>query len=426
MKKIFITAIAIAVSIITMAQSGTRSPYSQYGLGILSDQGSGFNRGMNGVAQGFHDGNQMNYLNPASYANVDSLTFIFDVGASLQLTNFNENGHKLNARTATFDYAVASFRAAKGLGIGFGIVPFSNIGYSYGNTSYVDNSKTTSVTTEYSGKGGIRNLFVGAGWSPLKGLRIGANIGYLWGDYARFATSSYSDASINTLSRCYSAEVESYKLDLGLQYTLKLSSKDDVTLGATYTMGHSLNGDAYLTDISTNSQTAVTDTTLHSIPKALFIPTQISAGLAWYHGTKWHIGADYTMQRWTEKPFPDFHNGKYALSDNILMDRHRISLGGEFVNNAMSRKYLNRVHVRAGFSYATPYVKINGKDGPKEMSATLGFGLPITNMYNNRSMLNISAQWCNTSATGLIKENIFRINIGLTFNERWFMKWKVE
>ena len=36
------------------AQSGTNSPYSQYGLGVLSDQTSGFNRGMNGVGLGFH------------------------------------------------------------------------------------------------------------------------------------------------------------------------------------------------------------------------------------------------------------------------------------------------------------------------------------------------------------------------------------
>jgi len=25
-----------------------------------------------------------------------------------------------------------------------------------------------------------------------------------------------------------------------------------------------------------------------------------------------------------------------------------------------------------------------------------------------------------------VKENTFRINIGLTFNERWFAKWKVD
>ena len=74
------------------AQSGTNSPYSQFGLGLLSEQTSGFSRGMNGLGLGFHEGNQVNYLNPASYARIDSLTFIFDAGLSLHLTNFAENG----------------------------------------------------------------------------------------------------------------------------------------------------------------------------------------------------------------------------------------------------------------------------------------------------------------------------------------------
>ena len=51
---------------------------------------------------------------------------------------------------------------------------------------------------------------------------------------------------------------------------------------------------------------------------------------------------------------------------------------------------------------------------------------PIVNAYNNRSYLNISGQWVRSTAPGYIKENIFRINIGLTFNERWFAKWKVD
>ena len=56
----------------------------------------------------------------------------------------------------------------------------------------------------------------------------------------------------------------------------------------------------------------------------------------------------------------------------------------------------------------------------------MGFGLPITNGYNNRSVLNLSAQWQRASSDRFITENTFRINIGLTFNEKWFAKWKVE
>ena len=66
MKKIIIAACLLAVSVSVFAQSGTNSPYSQFGLGLLNDQSTGFNRGMNGVGLGFHDHNQVNVKNPAS------------------------------------------------------------------------------------------------------------------------------------------------------------------------------------------------------------------------------------------------------------------------------------------------------------------------------------------------------------------------
>ena len=110
----------------------------------------------------------------------------------------------------------------------------------------------------------------------------------------------------------------------------------------------------------------------------------------------------------------------------MFKDRHKITLGGEYCKGEKARNFFGRVHYRAGVSYATPYLVINGNDGPKEISASLGFGIPIMNGYNNRSMLNISGQWVNQNANGLIKENSFRINIGFTFNEKWFSKFKVD
>ena len=86
------------------------------------------------------------------------------------------------------------------------------------------------------------------------------------------------------------------------------------------------------------------------------------------------------------------------------------------------------MNYRVGASFATPYYKVNGVDGPKEYSVSAGFGIPIINSNNARaairSVLNISGQWTRQSLPGMITENTFRINIGLTFNERWFAKWK--
>lgn len=134
MRKLILATLLLGTVISVNAQSGTNSPYSQYGLGVLSDQTSGFNRGMNGVGLGFHEHNQINYLNPASYSAIDSLSFIFDAGISGQITNFEENGVKKNANNANFEYVVAGFRAAKHLGVSFGVLPFTNVGYNYTST----------------------------------------------------------------------------------------------------------------------------------------------------------------------------------------------------------------------------------------------------------------------------------------------------
>ncbi len=160
MRKTICGLLLAAVSVSANAQSGTNSPYSQYGLGVLSDQTSGFNRGMNGVGVGFREHNQVNFVNPASYSAMDSLTSIFDAGVSAQITNFNENGKKKNAKNADFEYAVAGFRMARHLGMSFGVLPFTNVGYNFSTSAVLDANQTIGYINQYKGSGGIHQVFV--------------------------------------------------------------------------------------------------------------------------------------------------------------------------------------------------------------------------------------------------------------------------
>jgi len=140
-----------------VAQSGTNSPYSQYGLGVLSDQSQGFSRGMNGVGLALRKGNIVNTLNPASYSAIDSLTMIFDVGLSGQLTNFKEGAASVNAKNANFEYAVGSFRLMRNVGMSFGVLPLTNVGYTYNSYTTLEENRGTIAET-YSGSGGLPNL----------------------------------------------------------------------------------------------------------------------------------------------------------------------------------------------------------------------------------------------------------------------------
>lgn len=407
------------------AQGGTNSPYSQFGIGALSDQSQSMSRGMNGVGYGLRQGNIVNTLNPASYSGVDSLTMLFDMGVSGQFTHYEEGKLKRNASLASFEYVVGSFRAWKNVGVSFGLLPYSSVGYEYSTSSRDQN--LGQLTESFTGSGGLHEVFLGFGWRLLKPLSIGVNAGYLWGSIDRSVLPD-ADATANSLRKNYSTSVSNYKLDIGAQWVQPIGRFDRLTLGAVVGLGHNLKNDAEMTIVSTNQLSNSSDTTALKLTDAFELPMSFGVGAAYQHAGKLTLAADFTLDKWGDVKFPTFTGNEYKLQSGLLKDRMKINVGLDWLPNPsqMGGRFLEHVHYRLGAGYATPYYYINGKEGPKELSVSAGFGIPIVNMHNNRSVLNISGQWVRSSATDFLTENYFRINIGVTFNERWFMKWKVD
>lgn len=430
-KQLIASLVGLVVCTSSAAQSGTNSPYSQFGLGMLSDGATGFNKGLGGVGTAVNRSGYVNTLNPASYSSIDSLTFIFDIGLSGQVTNFKEGNTKVNARNADFEYAVGAFRVAKRLGMSFGVMPFSNIGYSYKAYSTLNNNPTeqtaSTITETYTGEGGLHKAFVGIGWAPFDNMSIGVNAAYLWGSYKRAVTNS-SSTYINSIGKTYEGSVNSFALDFGAQYTLPIK-QDRLTVGATVGVGHKLGADPTCTITNTNSTTAKTVDSVFTATNALAIPMTYSLGVAWQRGTRWLVAADVELQQWGGLSFPYYfqQTGVYEGRSDMLSNMTKVRLGVEWTpNDRDTRSYLKRVHYRLGAMYNTSYVKVNGQNGPKEFGITAGFGLPIQNAWGGRSTINLSGAWVHSAASGLITENCFRINLGITFNERWFQKWKVQ
>ena len=429
-KSLLCTILLLVVALLAHAQAGSKSPYSQYGLGALNDQSQGISRGMNGVGLALRKGDISNALNPASYSAIDSLTMLFDVAMSGEVTNYKERGASVNAKGASFEYFTGTFSLRKNLGMTFGLLPYSDIDYEYSTSQYLDSNNGT-IQENYTGSGGLHQALLGVGWKIVKPLSVGVNVAYLWGKQDK-SVASVSTTYINSLSKTYSALFNSYSIQFGLQWEQPLSKNDMLTLGATYTLGHTLNSNANCVIVNTNSATSKRDTTSFVVENGFAIPHTIGIGLGLNHKESLFVGADFTMQKWGSIDYPDYDadQGTYTKKSGLLKDRYKVSLGADYVPNAMSRSYFSRVHYRLGAGFATPYFKVNGQDGPKELSVSAGFGLPLQNSWNSRGnmkpVLNISAQWVRSSATDLITENTFRINLGLTFNERWFAKWKVN
>ena len=128
------------------------------------------------------DGQQINTANPASYSAIDSLTALFDLGVSLYNGNYEMGNLKQNAKNTSFDYFAFQFRARKNVGITVGILPYSNINYSFSSSAEtLKGNETVTSSYSFTGNGGIHKVFLGAGWRILKPISIGVNGSFLFG-----------------------------------------------------------------------------------------------------------------------------------------------------------------------------------------------------------------------------------------------------
>lgn len=405
--------LTIAASAGAYADNGINSPYSRYGLGILTNQSLGINRQMGGLGYGLRSDSYINILNPASFSEADTLTMLFEAGFTLQDVNFRENGKSVNALNASFDYVAMQFRICRGLGMSLGFLPYSTVGYSFSETR--DAGTTNESVSAYNGTGGIYQPYVGLGWQPFKGFSIGVTGSFIYGNIDHAINTDFTNSDVDPI-RKYEATIRSYKVDFGLQYYATIAKKHEITLGATYSLGHKMHAKAYRT--SQNADVTVTDT----IKSGFRLPHTYGGGFTYCYNKQWKFGADYTFQQWGGTTF--------FGDDDMGIDRHKVSVGLEYSPNEASNKFYKMISYRGGLHFAQPYTVVKGGNGCNEYGISAGISLPFMNRNNKYShaAVHISGQYVHMSPkqAGMIAENYFRLNIGITFNEAWFMKLKVK
>ncbi|WP_294471036.1 outer membrane protein transport protein [uncultured Bacteroides sp.] len=424
------TICALLLTMVTgvaIAQNNTNSPYTRYGYGDLSDQSFGNSKAMGGIAFGLRDGMQINPLNPASYTAIDSLTFLFEGGVSLQNMNVSGGGMKLNAKNSSFDYLAMQFRLHQRVAMSIGLLPYSNVGYTVSDTqSYTEEQtgNTLNYSRSFTGDGGLHQLYAGIGVKVLKNLSLGVNASYFWGDITRSRTVVYPQtAGSSSYIQQMGVSVSDYKLDFGAQYTQNFGKKHSATLGAVFSPKHKLNNDYTVTTQASTTSSQDLDATLE-------LPNTFGVGFTYNYDRRLTVGADYSLQQWSKTKFGINAPGDASVSEDFnetyaYNDRHKISVGAEYIPSLIARSYFSHIKYRLGAYYTTPYYKIDGKKAASEYGITAGFGLPVP---RSRSILSISGQFVRVKGleTNMVNENIFRVSIGLTFNEKWFFKRRVE
>lgn len=390
------------------AQNSTNSPYTRYGYGELANRSFGAGRSMGGVGIGLRSSKQVNPMNPASYSCMDSMTFLFDFGASTQLSWYNDGTNKQNNVNGNVEYMAMQFPLHRRIAMSAGLLPYSHVGYDFRN---INTSGEQVYQETFTGTGGLNQLYAGLSMDIWKKrLSIGANINYMFGSISHQAITQYSSSNATNVRNQKEYKFSDVTFDIGLQYTHLLSKTEHFVLGLTYAPKKRLNNDTY--EIIESSESVIDTITGRSFDT----PTGYGIGLSYTKNNKWIIAADFSYQEWKKAMFEGKSDG--------FKNRSKVNAGFEYIPNLYSRPFLNRVRYRMGVSYSDSYIQVNG-NGYKEYGATVGFGFPISDA---RSFINVSFEYMKISpnAKVMIDENYLKMTLSYTFNEYWFFKRKVD
>jgi hypothetical protein len=426
LQKYYFTLVLLAMCLVAMAQSTTNSPYSKFGLGTLKGAYLPQNKGMGNLAFGissFGGYQNINISNPASYAQIRITTF--DIGASGEIQNLNKGGVSEKGFNGALSHLTFAVPVTKKSALSFGLVPYSNLGYSFTNTALVDNFSAEQI---YTGEGGLSKAYIGYGIQLGKHFSVGANFTYLFGNLKQSTATEFSKYTgfLNS-SKQTENSIGGLVAEYGLQYVTALNKKTRLTIGYAGNANTRLTTSSkvlytrYQKDVSTD-RVFVADTILfqNNETSKLLLPTSNNFGFSIEKINHWLIGADFRTTGWSKLAINNVNQN--------LNNSWGISVGGQITPdvNATSN-YLALIDYRAGVNYDKTYINLSQTD-IQASSLNLGLGLPLLSGRTTFYKINIAAEIGKrgTIDNNLVKEKFVNIHLGFTINDRWFQKYKFD
>ena len=416
------------------AQDGTYSgysPYSVYGIGDLSAQGTATTRSMGGVGVAMRNRRVMNLMNPAAVTARDSLSFMADFSVSGSNTFYEQDGHHSGHNTFNIQTLALSFPLWRSTAMMVGLTPYSNMGYDF-STTITDPAligQIGNVGYKSNGSGSLYQLFFSGGATLWDRLSLGAEFQYYFGNLEKLTDVTFERSAIRNLATGLDLSLHGASARLGVQYEQRLPDNMFLTAGATYRLKTPLHG--YVDDYRIAQVSSVSDTlsyrtdTLSRNP--VYLPQELSVGLSLRKGDSWSVELDYSYSDWSASGFDTrrgFANrGELPFSSTAC---HNIRAGFEMTPNRYdARYYFRRVTYRGGAYYNQAYYQVGGHR-IDAYGITLGVTLPINNRLYNGVSLGIDFGRRGSMEASLVRETYLTFNIGFNIHDIWFRKYRYE
>ncbi len=430
---VLLVGMALLLADSAQAQGLGNSPYSRIGLGEFNANTGGVRQmGMGGVGLAAPNAVNVNELNPALLYYTSRTTF--EAGYSGQYKTVKNASASSRSGNGTLGYFALSVPLSTKWGAAVGLKPLSAVDYESNTLQAVQGDPNSQSLKQYKGTGGISEAYFGQGVRITKALTLGFTASYVFGvvdettgTSLQLANSTVTDKSVDRTHTRYS----DFAFRAGAHYRQKLSKDISMNLGGVYSFAHNLNGLQTTTQEHENAAGTLIGTvaTLSNGRGSTFVPALAQGGISFDNNKNWSLNLDVAQQQWSK--YRSFTSTGPALSDTW-----RFGLGGELAPDPGSvEHYFQRVSYRAGLSFAQLPYQPGGKT-LYDRSVSWGFGFPLPTasaleattislaftygVRGNTDVLNA------VTATSNVQENYIRGQLGITLNNRWFIKRRLQ
>ncbi|MFN3950896.1 MAG: hypothetical protein ACK4KT_00675 [Thermaurantimonas sp.] len=420
----------------TFGQRTSVSPYSQYGLGDLQWISNGRSFGMGGMTIGQYNPLFFNADNPSTLSALDLTTFDFGVNSTIYNISNAQNPDGLRNYSTNFSHIKFAIPVYKGQTIAFGYMPYTFIGYDI-RTLEKNEEPLPTVLYRFTGNGGFNQAFFAFGSKPIKGFSIGLSMRYFFGDKERLNIVIPDMANTLNTRQNSVIRINGLLYNTGITYQLKLANNKELVIAGIFSPSIQLVSEYkdYKYSYSGGDFGTPVDTfTRQTDESRVTYPMQWGAALTYQEYSTNHTipvltaGAEVRYIQGSDLSLPvegsTWQNSFRYAAGLSLLPRYF------FQGWERSTKYINRLEYRLGAFYETGVVNIQNQD-ISQLGMTFGFSLPLRirglapgEVKYNHINFGLVAGRRGTKTGNLIQEDFIRYQVGITLNDKWFIKYK--
>jgi len=417
------------------AQTNSVSPYSRFGLGDTYHQLNAKQVGLGGASIAAYDALNINFLNPASFTDLELTTFnVGFEGSFITQSQSNPSYSVENNRSGMRNLSVA-VPLTEWWGAGVSLRPYSFKGYDISSNRTSLNDTTISITDRFSGDGGLNSIIWGNAFKVAEGLSLGINAQYVFGSIRENTIVDYNNESFFDTRLEEESQVRGILFKAGAKYHYKLANNRFLAAGFNFQNGSSLQSENLSYQYTLSGINPVDTLTGGSTTEGEFqLGSEFGFGLS--YGAKnegamqpsWGINVDYKSTNGADFRRPD--------GSGNLLNAYQFNLGSfitpgqSFKNIERSTNFFSQVEYRLGAYYEKMPFQLTGTD-LFNYGITFGLGLPIKQRSQSPGEFKVSTVNIGVMAgrrgsleNGLIQEEYLSFFLAVTFNDKWFIDYK--